>query len=176
MLAVDHRIKLASKAFYAEPALMSRSLGLEARLRRYAEVVQPTLMFGCEAWTLTQSVMQKLRGAEGNFLRRVARLQGRTRHLGLRAALQTQTRLARFALTRFGLRLIEEAGDVSAQVMHVGWPDSANLMRETQGAGCQFGHGRLVFSRLMRKGDGERGEVGLVIEAPTSSQSRRDRS
>ncbi|CAK0845881.1 unnamed protein product [Prorocentrum cordatum] len=71
-IAVQHRERLAVKAFYATTALRSRELSLKERFSLYSETVPATLLLGCESWVLTNTLVLRLKQMEGGMLRKMA--------------------------------------------------------------------------------------------------------
>ena len=64
----------AMNAFWAEPSLRTISLSRRVRFERYRSIVPGILLFGCEIWPFSKSLLQRLRQFEGGLLRIVARI------------------------------------------------------------------------------------------------------
>ena len=48
--------------------LTSTKLSIELRVRLFAAVIIPTLIYGCEAWSFTKKIMRKLNGMNSKML------------------------------------------------------------------------------------------------------------
>ena len=69
---VESRIAAGWKRFHAQKQeLMNRDYSLNDRLRLSHGTVSPTVLYGCEAWTLTQPFAQKLRKAQRSMTHKI---------------------------------------------------------------------------------------------------------
>lgn len=71
-LTINDRIQAAQKCFYAYNKLFkSRLLNRSIKLRMYKTLIQPTLTYSCETWTLTAGDEEKLKIFERKLLRKI---------------------------------------------------------------------------------------------------------
>eukprot|EP00974_Lingulodinium_polyedra_P043842 4209520-Lingulodinium_polyedra.AAC.1 len=71
-VAIEHRLRCASKAFWADAAyLRCREIPLRRRFERYVKRIQPCIVFASGAWAWCQGLVQRLEQGEGMFLRRI---------------------------------------------------------------------------------------------------------
>ena len=69
---VRERIAAGSRCLYALKSIFgSRKLSRKTKLRVYNVVVKPVVLYGCEAWTLTEERKRKLEVFENGVLRRI---------------------------------------------------------------------------------------------------------
>ena len=62
---VKARIAQAKSAFVKMKSLLTnKSIGLEIRKKILRCYIEPILLYGCEAWTLTKKIIGYLEGAE----------------------------------------------------------------------------------------------------------------
>ena len=72
---VKARIAQAKSAFVKMKSLLTnKSIGLEIRKKILRCYIEPILLYGCEAWTLTKKIIGYLEGAEMWFFRRMLRV------------------------------------------------------------------------------------------------------
>jgi len=70
--SVDHRLVAASKAFYANfGRLGNKIISSALRVRAFFRDIVPVLLYGCEGWTVTQSLLKRLQAWEYRCLRRM---------------------------------------------------------------------------------------------------------
>ena len=78
---VEHRIGNAWKKFYAHKKILcDRHYSLADRLKLFDAIITPSVLYGCESWTLTADLEHKLRKAQRHMLRSILR-SGRRRWL-----------------------------------------------------------------------------------------------
>merc|ERR1712105_304859 len=69
---VSHRIGEARKVSGALQKLWkNRNMSMEAKVGMYEGIVEPTLLYGCEAWTLNVHERRKVEAVEMNYLRNI---------------------------------------------------------------------------------------------------------
>ena len=72
---VKARIAQAKSAFVKMKSLLTnKSIGLEIRKKILRCYIEPILLYGCEAWTLTKKIIGYLEGAEMWFFKRMQRV------------------------------------------------------------------------------------------------------
>ena len=75
---VESRIASAWKKFHVQKQeLMNRDFSLNDRLRLFHGTVTPTVLYGCEAWTMTADLEQRLRVAQRQMLRMMLQMPRR---------------------------------------------------------------------------------------------------
>ena len=66
---LKHRSEFAWGRFNSmRTTLTSTKLSIDLRVRLFAAVIVPTLIYGCEAWFFTEKVKQKLNGYSSKML------------------------------------------------------------------------------------------------------------
>ncbi len=76
-----HRKRLAIKALWAERGLCTSVLPRGERLDRFAEVMPASLIYGCEGWSLSKTLLLNIHQCEGNLLRTTARIPKEARDI-----------------------------------------------------------------------------------------------
>ena len=72
---IKKRIAIAKDSFSKmKPILSNRNITMDTKLRVLKAYVWSTLLYGCESWTISESVNKKLEAAEMWFLRRMLRI------------------------------------------------------------------------------------------------------
>ena len=72
---VDHRLKKATAAFWANKELLTSSaVPIPVRLREYVTKVQSVAMFGCACWTWTKATYDSLLVWENSILKKMVRV------------------------------------------------------------------------------------------------------
>ena len=70
MAELEHRLGAAWRRFWTlKQELTCKSYSLNIRLKLFNAVVSSTLLYGCEAWTLTQKMELQLRRGQRRMLR-----------------------------------------------------------------------------------------------------------
>jgi hypothetical protein len=68
---IRERIVKGNKAFYANRALFkSRLVSIKSKLKLYWSVIRPVVVYSCETWVLTESIIQRLSVFEKKILRK----------------------------------------------------------------------------------------------------------
>ena len=69
---LKERIGTGSRCAYAFNSIMkSRNISRRTKVRVYNTVIRPTVLYGCETWTLTKERIRKLEVFENGILRRI---------------------------------------------------------------------------------------------------------
>ena len=77
-IEVESRIASAWKKFHVQKQeLMNRDYSLNDRLRLFHGTVTPTVLYGCEAWTMTTELEQRLRVTQRQMLRMILQMPRR---------------------------------------------------------------------------------------------------
>ena len=72
---IERRILIAKNAFNSMRTLLTNNnLGIQTRVRALKTYVWSTLTYGCETWTLSKTVKNKIKAAELWFYRRMLRI------------------------------------------------------------------------------------------------------
>ena len=58
-------------AFALQKVLKSRQISRRTKLRIYNVLIKPTVLYGCETWTLTKEKRRRLEVFENSILRRI---------------------------------------------------------------------------------------------------------
>ncbi|GFO13215.1 RNA-directed DNA polymerase from mobile element jockey [Plakobranchus ocellatus] len=59
--------------------LTNKHISIETRIRALQYYIEPVLMYGCEAWTISKQIQNKLEATEMWFLRRMLRIPWTTK-------------------------------------------------------------------------------------------------
>ena len=126
--AVDEAIKKARQAFFAFGAIGAFQGQLNPISGRsiYETCVIPTLLFGCENWVLTDSMLHQLESFQGEIKRRILKLSRHHSTLSTRLGLRLPSITARILISKLSLltKLSEGEGSIYRQ---------PNLFQSTSG-------------------------------------------
>ena len=71
-IEIKERIAAGNRCYFALSSIMrSRKISKKTKLRTYNIVIRPTVLYGCDTWTLTKERRRKLEVFENNILRRI---------------------------------------------------------------------------------------------------------
>jgi len=105
--ALEHRMGMATKAFFSCRAIHNKHFSRNERLDHYSEVVPATLLYGCEGWTAIQTTLTAVHQFEGGMLRRICRIR-KAPTMSWSRYFATAARTARKIYLRKGKMLAEE--------------------------------------------------------------------
>ena len=156
--AVDEAIKKARRAFFAFGAIGAFQGQLNPISGRsiYETCVIPVLLFGCENWVLTDSMLHQLESFQGEIGRRILKLTRHHSTLSTRLALRWPSVTARILISKLGLlSKLSERGDSIGQIFS-GLPhESLRLVQECryleEKLSCQGCTDALLSSQSSRK-------------------------
>ena len=157
--AVDEAIKKARRAFFAFGAIGAFQGQLNPISGRsiYETCVIPVLLFSCENWVLTDSMLHQLEFFQGEIGRRILKLTRHHSTLSTRLALRWPSVTARILISKLGLlsKLSERGDSIGGQIFS-GLPHgSLRLVQECryleEKLSCQGCTDALLNSQSSRK-------------------------
>ena len=132
--AVDEAIKKARRAFFAFGAIGAFQGQLNPISGRsiYETCVIPVLLFGCENWVLTDSMLHQLESFQGEIGRRILKLTRHHSTLSTRLALRWPSVTARVLISKLSLlsKLSERGDSLGGQIFSSLPQESLKLVRE----------------------------------------------
>ena len=132
--AVDEAIKKARRAFFAFGAIGAFQGQLNPISGRsiYETCVIPTLLFGCENWVLTDSMLHQLESFQGEIERRILKLSRHHSTLSMRLGLRWPSITARILISKLSLltKLSEGEGSIGSQIFSSLPQGSLRLVQE----------------------------------------------
>ncbi len=96
-----HRKRQAMKTWWTERCLNSSALPRSERLDRFADIMPSTLIYGCEGWSMSNTLMLSIHQCEGNLLRKTARIAKESRE-NMTEYMRRATRTARLMFCKRG--------------------------------------------------------------------------
>ena len=137
--AVDKAIKEARRAFFAFGA-MGAFHGQLSERSIYEACVIPVLLFGCENWMLTDSMLHQLESFQGEIGRRILKLSKYHSTLSTRLALRWPSVTARMLVRKLSLlsKVSAEGNSIGSQIFSSSPQDSLRLVQE-----CRAMEGKL---------------------------------
>ena len=140
--AVDDAIKKARRAFFAFGAMGAFHGQLNPLSARsiYETCVVPVLLFGCENWMLTDSMLHQLESFQGEIGRRILKLSKYHSTLSTRLALRWPSVTARMFVRKLSLlsKVADEGNSIGSQIFSSSPQDSLRLVQE-----CRAMEGKL---------------------------------
>ena len=134
--AVDEAIKKARRAFFAFGAIGAFQGQLNPISGRsiYETCVIPTLLFGCENWVLTDSMLHQLESFQGEIGHRILQLSRHHSTLSTRLGLRLPSITARILISKLSLvtKLSEGEGSIGSQIFSSLPQGSLRLVQECQ--------------------------------------------
>ena len=133
--AVDEAIKKARQVFFAFGAIGAFQGQLNPISGRsiYETCVIPVLLFGCENWVLTDSMLHQLESFQGEIGRQILKLTRHHSTLSTRLVLRWPSVSARILISKLGLllsKLSERGNSIGGQIFS-GLPhESLRLVQE----------------------------------------------
>ena len=132
--AVDEAIKKARRAFFAFGAIGAFQGQLNPISGRsiYETCVIPSLLFGCENWVLTDSMLHKLEAFQGEIGRRILKLSKHHSTLSTRLGLRWPSVTARILISKLSLlvKLREGEDSIGSQIFSSVPQGSLSLVQE----------------------------------------------
>ena len=132
--AVDETIKKARRAFFAFGAIGAFQGQLNPISGRsiYETCVIPVLLFGCENWVLTDSMLHLLESFQGEIGHRILKLTRHHSTLSTRLALRWPSVTARVLISKLSLlsKLSERGDSIGGQIFSGLPQESLKLVRE----------------------------------------------
>ena len=132
--AVDEAIKKARRAFFAFGTIGAFQGQLNPISGRsiYETCFIPTLLFGCENWVLTDSMLHQLESFQGEIGRRILQLSTQHSTLSTRLGLRLPSITARILIPKLSLltKLSEGEGSIGSQIFSSLPQGSLRLMQE----------------------------------------------
>ena len=134
--AVDEAIKKARWAFFTFGAIRAFQGQLNPISGRsiYETCVIPTLLFGCENWVLTDSMLHQLESFQGEIGHRILKLSRHHSTLSMHLGLRWPSITARILISKLSLltKLSEGEGSIGSQIFSSLPQGSLRLVQECQ--------------------------------------------
>ena len=132
--AVDEAIKKARRAFFAFGAMGSFHGQLNPISARsiYEACVVPVLLFGCENWILTDSILHQLESFQGEIGRRILKLSKHHSTLSTRLALRWPSVTVRIFVHKLSLlsKVCKKGDNIGSHIYSESDQDSLRLVQE----------------------------------------------
>ena len=150
-VAVEEGVKKARRAFFMHSSQVFKGSLNPLSGRAIFEIcVLPILLYGCENWILTTSLLSKLEQFQGEISRRILRFPPNHSTLACRILLRWPSMAARILINKLcyvlRLKALEGTGNLAASLFQVSDPTKMSLVRE-----CYFLEDQLSIGEYTKK-------------------------